>query len=210
MTPGTIILINGASSSGKTSIIKALQELLEEPYVDAGLDKFLWMLPGRYLERPLWDEVLGLADRAGPVGHQLVAGMHQAIAALSLAGINVLADHVLVEPDWLRQCISLFSPLPAFFVGVRCPLDVLEQREQLRRNRTWGQARVQYEQVHAHGIYDLDVDTSISSPEDCAQQIRGRIRSGDPPFAFKRLKALQEDNNIGIRSSVKETPKNGV
>jgi chloramphenicol 3-O phosphotransferase len=195
MTPGTIILLNGASSSGKTSIVKALQHILEEPYVDAGLDKFLWMLPARYLERPLWDEVLGLADRAGPLGHRLVSGMHQAIAALSLAGNNVIADHVLVEPDWLRQCIRLFSPLPAFFVGVRCPLEVLEQREQARRNRTWGQARVQYDLVHAHGIYDLDVDTSISSPEECAQKIRERIRYGDPPFAFKRLQALQEVNN---------------
>jgi len=138
MTTGTIILLNGTSSSGKTSIVKALQPILEEPYLDAGLDKFLWMLPERYLEPPLWDDVLGLADRAGLVGHQLVAGMHQAIAALSLAGNNVIADHVLVEPDWLRQCIDLFSPLPAFFVGVRCPLAVLEQRERERRNRTWG------------------------------------------------------------------------
>ena len=67
MHPGTILLLNGASSSGKTSILKALQDILEEPYVDAGLDKFLWMLPARYLEPPLWDDVLGLADRAGRV-----------------------------------------------------------------------------------------------------------------------------------------------
>ncbi len=94
---------------------------------------------------------------------RLVAGMHQAIVALSIAGNNVIADHVLVEPDWLRQCIDLFSPLPAFFVGVRCPLEILEQRERERRNRTWGQARAQYDLVHAHGIYDLEVDTSIFS-----------------------------------------------
>lgn len=192
MPSGTIILLNGASSSGKTSILKALQDILEEPYVDAGLDKFLWMLPARYLEPPLWDDVLGLADRAGHLGHQLVAGMHQAIAALSLAGVNVVADHVLVEPDWLRQCIRLFSPLPAYFVGVRCPLEVLEQRERERRNRTWGQARLQVDRVHAHGIYDIEVDTSINNPEECARQVIARIRSGDPPTAFSRLKALQE------------------
>ena len=103
MSPGTIIILNGTSSSGKTSIVKALQPILEEPYLDAGLDKFLWMLPERYLEGPLWDDVLGLADRAGLVGPRLVAGMHQVIAALSIAGNNVIADHVLVETDWLRQ-----------------------------------------------------------------------------------------------------------
>jgi chloramphenicol 3-O phosphotransferase len=192
MTTGTIIILNGTSSSGKTSIVKVLQHILEEPYVDAGLDKFLWMLPGRYLERPLWDEVLGQADRAGPVGHKLVAGMHQAIAALSMAGNNVIADHVLVEPAWLYQCTNLFCSLPAFFIGVRCPLEVLELREQARRNRTSGQARAQYDLVHAHGIYDLEVDTSIFRPEDCAMQIKDRIQAGEPPHAFKRLRQLEE------------------
>lgn len=191
MMAGTIILLNGTSSSGKTSIVKALQPILEEPYLDAGLDKFLWMLPDRYLERPLWDEVLGLAHQAGPVGHRLIAGMHQAIAVLSLAGNNVIADHVLVETGWLQQCIDSFSTLPAYFVGVRCPLAVLEQRERERRNRTWGQAKAQYALVHAHGIYDLEVDTSLLSPEDCAQQIKERLHSGNPPEAFKRLQQLE-------------------
>ena len=192
MSPGTIIILNGTSSSGKTSIVKALQPILEEPYLDAGLGKFLWMLPERYLERPLWDDVLGLADRAGLVGPRLVAGMHQAIAALSIAGNNVIADHVLVETDWLRQCIDLFSPLPAFFVGVHCPLTVLEQRERERRNRSWGQAKGQADLVHAHGIYDLEVDTSIYNPEECALKIKTRLQAGNPPEAFKRLKQLEE------------------
>jgi chloramphenicol 3-O phosphotransferase len=98
MPAGTIIILNGTSSSGKTSILKALQTMLEPPFLDAGLDKFIFMLPGRYLNRPLWDEVLGLADRAGPLGHPLISGMHQAIATLSRAGNHVVADHVLVEP----------------------------------------------------------------------------------------------------------------
>jgi chloramphenicol 3-O-phosphotransferase len=62
---GTIIILNGTSSSGKTSIVKALQNVLDEPYREAGIDKFIWMLPHRYIDRPLWDEVLGLAVKAG-------------------------------------------------------------------------------------------------------------------------------------------------
>lgn len=116
MANGTIILLNGVSSSGKTSILNALQEILEEPFLNAGIDKFIWMLPKRYLERPLWDEILGLANRAGAQGHQLFTGMHQAIAVLSKTGNHVLADHVLVEPLWLQECIDLFSELPAFLL----------------------------------------------------------------------------------------------
>ena len=86
MTAGRIIFINGTSSSGKTSIVRALQDMLKEPYLEAGIDKFIWMLPARYLDRPLWDDVLGLADKAGAEGQTLVHGMHLAIAALSNAG----------------------------------------------------------------------------------------------------------------------------
>jgi chloramphenicol 3-O phosphotransferase len=188
MTPGRIIILNGTSSSGKTSIVSALQDCLEEPFLNAGIDKFIWMLPRRYLDRPLWDEVLGLATEAGLVGQRLMSGMHQIIAALSRAGNNVVADHVLVERRWLEECARLFSELPALFVGVRCPLEVLEGREAARRDRTLGQARAQFPLVHAHGVYDLEVDTSQSSVEACALQIKQRLEDGRPADAFKRLR----------------------
>jgi chloramphenicol 3-O phosphotransferase len=185
---GRILLLNGTSSSGKTSVLRALQEVLDEPYLDAGIDKFLWMLPKRYLERPLWDDVLGLADRAGPLGHTLISGMHRAIAELSRAGLNVVADHVLVDPRWLQECATLFADLPAYLVGIRCPLEVLEERERSRRDRTWGQARAQFDLVHAHGVYDVEVDTSLSSPQECALQIRAGLEGGPPPLAFRWLR----------------------
>lgn len=188
---GTIILLNGASSSGKTSIVKALQEILPEPYLDAGIDKFIWMLPNRYLDRPLWDEVLGLAIQAGPVGRKLFSGMHHTIAALSRTGNHVIADHVLVEPDWLRECAALLSELPAYFIGVRCPLEVLEEREQARKDRTLGQARAQFDVVHAHKIYDFEVETSLYSPQQCALQIKAYLDTGYAPTAFKRLQQSQ-------------------
>jgi chloramphenicol 3-O-phosphotransferase len=82
MTTGKIVFINGTSSSGKTTIIRALQEKLKEPYIEAGIDKFIWMLPKRYLDHPLWDDVLGQADKAGVTGHVLIHGMHHAIVEL--------------------------------------------------------------------------------------------------------------------------------
>jgi chloramphenicol 3-O phosphotransferase len=186
--PGKIILINGTSSSGKTSIVRALQDRLAEPYLEAGLDKFIWMLPRRYLDRPLSDDVLGLAVTAGAAGHRLVAGMHRTILALSQAGLNVIADHVLVEPAWVAECARLFSEPPALLVGVRCPLAVLEERERSRKDRTLGQARAQFEAVHAHGLYDVEVDTSVSTPDECAQQIEAWLARGEAPSALRQLR----------------------
>lgn len=159
---------------------------MDEPYLEAGIDKFIWMLPERYLNRPLWDDVLGLADEAGEMGHGLVHGMHQAISALSLAGINVLADHVLIEQNWVDECAELFSELPVYLIGVQCPLVVLEEREKSRKNRTLGQARLQFPVIHKYTVYDLEVDTSVLTLEQCAQAILARIQ--DPPEAFRRLK----------------------
>lgn len=187
MTKGTIIILNGASSSGKTTLVKALQGRLDEPYLNAGLDSFLWMLPTRYLDRPLWDDVLGLAVVAGLTGHQLVLGMHRAIAELACAGNNVLADHVLVDPTWMADCAMVFADMPAWLVGVRCPLPVLEARERSRGDRTLGQAAAQYSLVHAHGLYDFEVDTSRLSPDACATAISEILATG-APSALKQLR----------------------
>jgi len=178
---GTILLLNGASSSGKTTLLEALQDALEAPYLNAGIDKFIWMLPDRYLDRPLWDDVLGRAVEAGEMGQRLFSGMHHAIAALSRAGLNVVADHVLVEAAWIAECVELFAGLPVYWIGVQCPLEVLEQRERARKNRTLGQARAQFECVHAAvtatlGGYDLEVDTSLLAPDACARLIADHIQ----------------------------------
>ena len=185
--PGRIVILNGTSSAGKTSILQALQRMLAEPYLDAGIDKFIWMLPERYLERPLWDDVLGKANHAGEAGQTLFHGMHHAIAALARQGNNVLADHVLVDRAWVQECARLFEGIPAYLVGIRCPLDVLLEREKSRRNRTLGQAVLQYPLVHSHGFYDCEVDTSRLNVEECALEIKKRLESNEPPMAFKKI-----------------------
>jgi chloramphenicol 3-O phosphotransferase len=186
MITGKIVFINGTSSSGKTTIVRALQRKLKEPFLEAGIDKFIWMLPERYLDRPLWDDVLGQADKAGVTGQALIYGMHHAIAELSKSGINVIADHVLIEQDWVKECAKLFADLPAYLIGILCPLEVLEQRERKRKNRTLGQAKKQLPIIHKYVQYDLVLDTSLLNPEECALSILSRLQS--PPDAFKRLK----------------------
>lgn len=187
MNPGTIIFLNGTSSSGKTTILKSLQQKLDSPFLELGLDKFIWMLPKRYFNQPLWDEVLGKANAAGQLGHQLVFAMHRSIHAAAKTGLNILADHVLVEPDWVRDCASLFHNLNAYLIGVHCDLAILEEREKARKDRTLGQARLQYEKVQTHGIYDLEVDSGKHTAEENVQQIIDFLKTGTPPRAFIKL-----------------------
>lgn len=188
MQPGTLIVLNGTSSSGKSSILAALQQMLGGPFLNAGIDKFIFMLPSRYLDRPLWDDVLGQASTSGQLGHTLFSGMHHTLAALSKCGNFVLADHVLVEARWVQECATLFAELPAYLIGIRCPLAVVEQRERDRQDRTLGQARLQFDVVHAHTLYDFEVDTSRASAEACATAIKDYVLSGAAPVAFQELR----------------------
>lgn len=181
----TVIFINGASSSGKTSLLKLLQKKFPEPFLDMGIDKFIWTLPGRYLDRPLWDDVLGKAVHPGPVGWLLFSGMHHAIAAAASRGNNILADHVFIEKAWVDECAELFADMNAYLIGLQCPLEALEQREKDRKDRTLGQARLQYEIIHKFTQYDLELDTSKLSVEECAEQVIERLKL--PPTAFKSL-----------------------
>lgn len=198
---GKIILLNGTSSAGKTSIVAALQQLLSEPYLNAGLDKFVGMLPPRYLDldAPLWQDVfVQTAAQAngrltphihpGPIGSQIVSGMHHTIAALARNGNNIIADHSLYEPHWLAECVHLFSEFSTLFVGILCPLEVAEAREQARQDRMMGSARAMYPFVHAHGLYDLEVDTSQGSVLACAQKIQDHMQHGPPPTALLQLR----------------------
>jgi chloramphenicol 3-O phosphotransferase len=198
MAPGTIIILNGTSSSGKTSILQAFQGLEERPFLDVGIDKFIWMLPKRYLNLPYWKQVFDYTYapddphviseiHSGPLGDRLISGMHQAIAALAGAGNHVIVDHVLLEERWLRECTDLFRCLNAYLVAVRCPLEIVEMRERRRKDRTLGQARAQFNVVHAHAVYDLEVDTSKSSPVECATTIHAFIHNSHPPKAFRIL-----------------------
>lgn len=182
----TVIFINGTSSSGKTSLLKALQKKLQEPYLDMGIDKFIWMLPSRYLDRPLWDEVLGKALHAGPVGLTLFSGMHHAIAAAASRGNNVIADHAFVEKAWVDECVSLFAGMNAYLIGLYCPLEVLEQREKDRKDRTLGQAGLQFDVIHKYTKYDLELDTSKLTTEECADNVIERLKT--PPAAFRQIR----------------------
>lgn len=40
--------------------------------------------------------------------------------------------------------------------------------------------------VHHPGIYDLEVDTAVLSPQECVVAIRARVDNG-PPSAFSEL-----------------------
>ena len=115
------------------------------------------------------------------------------MAAHARRGRDVAVDAGLHEsysrPLHVRAvCARRLDGLPVLLVGVRCPIDVIWQR----RRDSWGQDRgaadaplraaVQrwQDDVHASMPYDLEVDTSTSTPDECARRIAARLAEGPP------------------------------
>ena len=81
MTPGTIVLLKGTGSAGKTSIAKAVQEQFDAPYLHLGIDTMIGALcPLQYRfaerggERPRPPRGRGLhlrPGRGGRLGHEV-------------------------------------------------------------------------------------------------------------------------------------------
>ena len=51
-TTSRIVLLNGVGSAGKTSIARALQSIVLQPYLHVQMDAFMAMLPERYQSDP--------------------------------------------------------------------------------------------------------------------------------------------------------------
>ena len=103
-------------------------------------------------------------------------------------GNNLVVDYVFEQQTDLRICVEKLSDVWVLFVGVHCSLDELERREK-GRDRLQGLARAQLGVVHAHGTYDVEVDTTQKSVEECAEHIKRAFDDTPGPDAFKRLRS---------------------
>ncbi|MPY62298.1 chloramphenicol phosphotransferase CPT family protein [Streptomyces spongiae] len=177
-SPGTVIFLNGTSSSGKSSIATELLRTLDEPYFHLPVDAFHAMRTRREMSPEQLPTVL----------HNTWRGYHRAVAGMAAGGNNVVMDHVLSEEWRLRDCLDLLVPQDVVFVGVRCPRDELERRERERGDRPPGLAVRQLALVHAHGVYDVECDTSRADPHECARLIKEFLPRRPTPTAFQRLR----------------------
>ena len=201
MPPGRIVLLNGSSSAGKTTLALAIQRLAKAPMHLISLDQFRDGMAGRFRGMNSKRDEPGTRGlnvvpagthtelRFGDVGRLTLRGMRRAVAAVAGTGLDVVVDDLLLEAEFLRDYLDVLSGFDVTFVGVRCDLDTVNAREQARAGRFPGTAAAHFDRVHEDCVYDVEVDTARSSPRQCAQQVAAAMRSPELPTAFDRLRA---------------------
>jgi len=197
---GTVIILNGPSSVGKSSIQKKVQELFQKPYLRMGLDD-LAFLPECYIStkgsispanRGIWLETTQQGEypvttiHYGDVAQKMIKGINRTFAAFAIAGNNIVVDYILYDHSWLTDLKNVLKKFKVYFIGVHAPLEVIEEREKKRGSRLLGHARSHYNTVHKNITYDLEIDTSKLTPEQAAIVIQKYIEQNPNPQAFQK------------------------
>jgi chloramphenicol 3-O phosphotransferase len=204
-TPAPIVILNGPPRAGKSSIVQAVQEHADRPWMNIGVDVY-----ARHVTPPHWQPGIGL--RPGEERPELqglipifYAALYESIAAHSRLDLAVVADvgHHVGDPAGLailKDCARRLAGLPVLFVGVYAPLDIIMDRRRAAAADNGGyvssakdeppppQVVRWQEATEASDIFDLQIDTSLVSAADAAEMMAGRLANPpDGPTAFERL-----------------------
>src|SRR6204780_306660 len=180
-SPGTdhvdVIVLNGPSSSGKTTLAQALQDVLDDTWLVFGIDTLISALPLSLLDiHP--EATLGAHPRdhvvrdggisfdavgaitVGAEFRRLESAWLQGLATIAGQGVHFILDEVFLDgahaQDRLRHALAGYR---VAWIGVPCDLDVLNKREREPGARGAGEAEGQSRRVHDGVRYDLVVDT---------------------------------------------------
>lgn len=142
-----IILLNGPSSAGKSSISRALKTLLSERGKNVqiiSIDDFLNMSP----EEPIWEDDV----------FEITPNMVNVVVAAQKEEKVVIIDHVITSARIFEAFVEHFEHVLKVFVT--CSIEVLRQREAARGDRYVGSAEASLQYLYPQEGYDVIVDTS--------------------------------------------------
>lgn len=187
---GVMIIVNGPSSAGKSSLVRELQSLWPRPLYAVGTDAVVMGWPEHFVldhdesDPEKEDDALRVVPGVGPPPSwnlkrsqtylTISRHAHEAWVAMSQSGIDLIADLCLSDPGLREQALGLLAG--GFWVGVTCDVDELVRREAERGDRYVGFASGTSATAHRDMHYDLVVDTTSTPTQELARQVLDAVR----------------------------------
>lgn len=185
-----IIYINGPSSCGKSTLIKALQQDLKEPYLHIGVDRMIAMMPEKTNNWNGGPAPLGgfswLSSKdenghpmqelqMGPLAVQMNKTLKEMVLTLAKMGHFVIIDDISLSKGEIEQWQKTLKSFNTLWVGLKAPLALLEEREKQRGDRIIGSARYQFSKIPKDYPYDIEFDVSQTSLSHMVEKIKSRL-----------------------------------
>ena len=175
-----VIILNGPSSSGKSTLAGALQYLIREKigylYEIVSIDDFLKMSAHETIYE---DDVFEISP-----------ALLEAVLSALRASNGVIIDHVITSKRIFDRLTEALGDYNTKLIHVTCPREVLKAREAERANRCLGSAEASDEYLFPKDGYDMTVDTHAMSTEECAEQIF--------TFFFKKVEKACDSNKAEV------------
>lgn len=190
MTRPQILYLNGPSSSGKSTLAKALQDVLDPPHLHVGIDKIIGMMPfninnwegGEAPEGFSWKKIKDkegvtmYAIQMGPFAQKVSMTYKKVVETLASEGHPLIIDDVDFGKEAVDAWKKCLSPFSVVWIGIIAKLSDLEKREKERGDRILGSARHQYYTCHQGVEYDLTINTSKLTLQECVAAIQSHLK----------------------------------
>ena len=164
MQKGKIIFLNGVTSSGKTSIVEALQDRDDCYFYVLANDLFEQMIGDRFLRENYWQHL-----------SRVIILMYHTAKMYSDMGHHVLIDGILVERPEIaphyRHLMDILADNPLSIVEVACPLEICRARNIARGDRYETQSEEQAALMAKDIAYAMTVHTDKNTPDECTEAI---------------------------------------
>lgn len=193
-----IILLNGTSSAGKTTLAIELQRRFDGVLLRYGVDTLVQAAFPDKCDAPPWNEraiqlemqtVDGQPHARLKVSPYMIPVYRQAVVfyrALSLAGYDLIVDELLFDTRRVAPYFELLADQTVYFVGVQPEKTVVVQRERERGDRLPGLAAGLYDEVYdPRHRYDLRLDTGRLSAAQAADEVLALLARVKAPTGWR-------------------------
>ncbi|NGX58241.1 MAG: Chloramphenicol 3-O phosphotransferase [Chlamydiae bacterium] len=183
-----VIYLGGPSSSGKSSLAEALQNLFADPFLHIGIDKMIGLMPAKVNDwaggpapegfswkRSTDQEGHTIQDlQIGPFAQRICDSFVDVVMTLVNGGFHIIIDDVPLEQQHFDIWKTAFKDTSVLYVGMSAPVEYLEKRERTRGNRMMGSARNQFYLSRMDFGYDMIIDAQKKLPEQI-QLVQAKI-----------------------------------
>ena len=194
-----IILLNGTSSAGKTTIARILQEKFDGVLLLYGVDGMVQTAFPAKCDFPPYNEKaakVSVTEIAGQPHARLTLSpymypVYQAAVhfykRLSAQGYSLIVDEVLFDEKRISPFFEILADETVYFIGIKPDKDVVLRREKERGDRLEGLAVGLYDEVYNPRFsYDLLLDTGKLAPAESVERILRLLETEKKPQGFIR------------------------
>lgn len=167
-TEVTVLLLNGPSSSGKSTLAKRLKEDIKvacnKEFEIVSIDDFLTMSKEELIYE---DDVFAITPQ-----------MENKITKLIQKNQGIIIDHVITSERIYHNLMEKLKGVTVYQICVTCPKEELQRREVQRENRFQGMAQASFDYLYPKQGYDITVDTFEYSLDECSNKITKLMKEG--------------------------------